>query len=120
MVKTYLAASADILFHSETSESNAERRFRDELLDQIYSTSIWQTQIADEHVKFLIRAELDGRLKSECRFHLITAPSKQTRKGTIGVLVIFHQQNAHRLALGEPGRERWGDLRLHLVAGGKS
>src|SRR4029077_14752233 len=40
MVETCLAALADILFHSETSESNSERRFRDELLDQIYSTPI--------------------------------------------------------------------------------
>ena len=40
MMETYLAAFADILFHSETSESNSERRFRNELLDQIYSTPI--------------------------------------------------------------------------------
>ena len=40
MVETYLAAFTDILFHSETRESNPEGRFRGELLDQIYSTPI--------------------------------------------------------------------------------
>ena len=40
MLETYLAAFADILFHPKTGERNSERRFRDELLDQIDSTPI--------------------------------------------------------------------------------
>jgi hypothetical protein len=120
MLKTYLAAFADILFHSETGKSNSERRFRDELLYQIDSTPIGQTQVADEDVKLVFRAELEGGLKSECRLHVVTSPPKETRKGAVGVFMIFDQQNPHGLAFSKPRRQIQGDLRFHFFAGGKN
>src|SRR5215831_14227510 len=77
MLETCLTASADVLLHAKTGESNSKRRFRGEFLDQIDSAPVGQTEVADEHVKFLFTAKLKGGLESKCRLHLITPPPKQ-------------------------------------------
>src|SRR6266487_5055873 len=76
MLESCLVAFADIVFHPETGESDREVRFRGELLHQMDSIAIGQSQIADEHVKLLLRAQIDGRLKIEGRLHMIAAPPK--------------------------------------------
>src|SRR6266853_569821 len=59
MLESCLVAFADIVFHPETGESNSQERLHGvELLHQIDSTSIGQSQIADEHVKLLLRAQI--------------------------------------------------------------
>ena len=60
-------------------------------------------QIADQHVKLLLRAEIDGRLKIERRLHMIAAPTKQIRKRAICIFVILNKENSQRLPL----RLRW-------------
>src|SRR5438094_8066207 len=69
MLESRLVAFTNIVFHPETGEGDRQKRFRSELLHQMDSIAIGQSQIADQHVKLLLRAEIDGRLKIERRLH---------------------------------------------------
>ena len=57
MLESCLVAFTDIVFHPETGESNSQKRLRGvELLHQINSIAIRQSQVADEHVELFLRA----------------------------------------------------------------
>src|SRR5262249_49152473 len=119
MLKPYLAASPDVGFHPKAGKSDSEERLLGgELPHQIDTVAIGQGEVADKHVELLLFADVEGGLKSECRLHVITAPYQQIRKGTVGIFVIFDQQNPHGLAVREPWRQRRSNLCLNPFACG--
>src|SRR5439155_23455365 len=55
MLESCLVAPTNIVFHSETRESDPQKRLLGvELLYQIDSIAIGQSQVADEHIKLLV------------------------------------------------------------------
>src|SRR5215831_18677923 len=104
MLESCLVAFTDIVFHAETGKSNCEKRLRGvELLHQIDPSSIWQSQVANEHVKLLVRAEIERRFTIERRLHVIAAPPEQIRQRAVRIFVVLNEKNSQRLAFRQSG-----------------
>src|SRR6266487_1344442 len=74
MLESCIVTFTDIIFHSETGQSDGkERPSGRQLLNQLDSAAIGQSEIADEHLKFRFRCEFERRLKSAGRLHIISA-----------------------------------------------
>jgi len=64
VLESCLPTLADVIFHSETRESNPKKRAGGvQRLHQISAIAIGQSQIADEYVKFVLCAEIERRLE---------------------------------------------------------
>src|SRR6266513_3643864 len=100
MLESRLITFADIILHSKTGKSNSEKRPRGvQRLHQLDSAAIGQPKIANEHVKFLLRAQIACGLNVASRLHIIATPPKQVRKRSVGVFVILDKYYAHGVAL---------------------
>ena len=64
VLESCLPTLPNIVFHSETRESNAKKRARGlQRLHQMNAIAIGQSQIANEYVKFVFCAEIERRLE---------------------------------------------------------
>src|SRR2546423_8687751 len=98
MIETDLVAFAQIVFHSESGERNAENRMIIfELCQQIDSASVRQADVADEDIESFLGRGFQCGLNTVRRLDVIPAPSQKLGERTIGILVVLDKQNTHRL-----------------------
>ena len=121
MLESRSVTFANIFFHSETGESNSENwPLGAQRLHHIDSAAIGQTEVANEHIEFLLRTKIERRLNIDRRLHMIATPSKQSCERSVGIFVVLDKQNAHGLALRHLWRRGGGNLTIRFFTSGKA
>ena len=77
------------------------------MLHQFDAGAVRQANIAHQHVELLLRRRLERTGDVDGRLDFVAAAPQQLGEGAVGILVIFHQQDAERFAF-RRGRRRPG------------